>query len=154
MYWHLEGFTAIYTQFWFKWYLICHADCTGPRAFRRKTFHTGWRQFFFWNRPRIQAMYKNDHKKSMMSCTDILKGLLQSTHYSGSNGISFVMLTALVPEPFDAKLFLIGWRMKFFWNRPRIQAMHKNDHKNRNMPYVDIFNGLLQSVCNYGSNYI
>ena len=87
MYWHFEGFTAIYTQFWFKWYLICHAGCTGPRAFRRKTFH-------------------------------------------------------------------IGWRMKFFWNRPRIQAMHKNDHKNRNMSYFEIFNGLLQSVYNYGSNYI
>ena len=40
--------------------------------------------------------------------------------------------------------------MKFFWNRPRIQAMHKNDHKNRNMSYFEIFNGLLQSVYNYG----
>ena len=43
----------------------------------------------------------------MMSCIDILKGLLQSTHNSGSNGISFVMLTALVPESFDAKLFFV-----------------------------------------------
>ena len=32
--------------------------------------------------------------------------------------------------------------------------MHKNDHKNRNMSYFDIFNALLQSVCNYVSNYI
>ena len=111
MYWHFEGFTAIYTQIWFKWYIICHAECTGPRAFWCKTFHIGWRQKVFWDRPRIQAMYKNDLKKSMMSCTDILKGLLQSTHNSGSNGISFVMLGALVPEPFDAKLFILvdGW---------------------------------------------
>ena len=115
MYWHFERFTAIYTQFWFKWYIICHAECTGPRAFRHKTFHIVWRQKFFLDRPRIQAMYKNDHKKSMMSCTDILKGLLQSSHNPGSNGVSFVMLTALVPEPFDAKLSILVDGKTFFW---------------------------------------
>ena len=50
----------------------------------------------------------------MMSCIDILKGLLQSSHNSGSNGISFVMLTALVPEPFDAKLSILVDGKNFF----------------------------------------
>ena len=39
-----------------------------------------------------------------MSLIDILKGLLQSTCNTGSNGVSFVMLSALVIEPFDTKL--------------------------------------------------
>ena len=53
MYWHFEGFTAIYTQIWFKWCIICHAGCTGLRAFRRKTFHVGWRQKFVYNGSRV-----------------------------------------------------------------------------------------------------
>ena len=57
---------------------------------------------------------KMSTKKMMMSCIDILEGLLQSTHTSGSNGVSFVMLSALVSEPFNAKLSTLVDGRNFF----------------------------------------
>ena len=89
----------------------------------------------------------------MMSCIDIWKGLLQSTHKSGSNGISFVMLNALVSEPFDAKLStLVDGRNDFTMGRG-FRLRTKMSIKSM-MSYIDILKGLLQSTHKSGSNGI
>ena len=74
-------------------------------------------------------------KKIMMSCIDILEGLLQSTHTSGSNGVSFVMLSALVSEPFNAKLSTLVDGRNFFTMGRGFRLRTKMSIKNYDVMY-------------------